>query len=382
MKTRKNMLDFNATAFGSGIGASASALTESPNESGTSASEYAAASQSITDPRLVIRGDSFNTVPHDGSSESYKLFSFKGKPVLISTPLPKSDGEPYAAITDFLNCTFPYKEHNYDELVFDLINCLGTTFSPLSNRFKGLHGWEHSIQLGESKIFLAYGGQNNTAFLTIPGEACYSIPSWTNLVKLLRDKLKAKITRWDGAVDDFLGLHTVNSAVDLYKSGAFNAGGKRLSCDQRGNWLMPDGSGRTFYIGKRENGKMMRIYEKGMQLGEKWSPWVRWEIELHNIDREIPWEVLLEPDKYVAGAYPKATDWIQNEMSRVRTIQKTTRISYEYMTACTSLSFGKHLNVMLEVEGSAEKVMQKLIRDGIPKRLDLPIVDKNEGWDK
>jgi phage replication initiation protein len=52
------------------------------------------------------------------------------------------------------------------------------------------------------------------------------------------------------------------------------------------------------------------------------------------------------------------------------------------MTACTSISYGKHLNVMLEVEGSAEKVLEKLIRNGIPKRLDLPIVDKNEGWSK
>ncbi|MDP3324215.1 MAG: replication initiation factor domain-containing protein, partial [Hydrogenophaga sp.] len=335
-----------------------------------------------TDPRLVIRGESLNIKFHEDSGESYELSSVNGKPVLISTPLPKSDGEPYAAITDFLNCTFSFKEHDYDELVFDLINCLGHSFSPLSNRFRGLHGWEHSIQLGESKTFLAYGGQNNTAFLSIPGEACHTVPSWAKLVKLLRDKLKAKITRWDGAVDDFNGLHTVDWAVELYLADSFNAGGKRPSCDQRGNWLMPDGSGRTFYIGKRENGKMMRIYEKGMQLGEKWSPWVRWEIELHNVDREIPWEVLLEPGRYVAGAYPKATGWIQNEMSRVRTMQNTTRISYDHMTACTSLSFGKHLNVMLEVEGSAEKVLEKLIRDGIPKRLDLPIVDKNEGWNK
>ena len=91
---------------------------------------------------------------------------------------------------------------------------------------------------------------------------------------------------------------------------------------------------------------------------------------------------MLEPGKYVAGAYPKATGWIQEEMSRVRTIQNTTRISYDYMVANTFLSCGKQLNVMLEIEGSPEKVFKKLVRDGIPKRLDIPIVDKNEGWDK
>jgi phage replication initiation protein len=100
------------------------------------------------------------------------------------------------------------------------------------------------------------------------------------------------------------------------------------------------------------------------------------------VDRVIPWDVLLEPGKYVAGAYPKATGWIQEQMSRIRTIQNTAQISYEYMTSCTSISYGKHLNVMLEGEGSPEKVLKKLIRNGIPKRLDLPIVDKNEGWEE
>ncbi|MBC7787810.1 MAG: replication initiation factor domain-containing protein [Methylophilaceae bacterium] len=382
MKSDKTNPAFNNTAFGSKIWADASAPPKSSNEGGSTASEYAQASQASSHPRLVIRGESFNNTDDNNSGESSELCTFGGKAVLIATPLPKSDGEPYAAITDFLNCSFSFKEYDLDELIFDLLNCLGPSFSPLTHRFKGLHGWEHSIQLGESKTFLAYGGQNNTAFLSIPGEACHMMPSWAKLVKLLRDKLNAKITRWDGAVDDYHGLHTVDSAVELYKSGAFNAGGKRPTCDQRGNWLIPDGSGRTFYVGKRENGKMLRVYEKGMQLGQQWSSWVRWEIELHSVDRIIPWDVLIEPGKYVAGAYPKATSWIQEEMSRVRTIQNTTRISYDYMVANTSISCGKQLNVMLEIEGSAENVLNKLIRDGIPKRLDIPIVDQNEGWEK
>lgn len=373
---------FNDTAFGSEICNGAPAPFKSSNEGGTTAAEYAAASQSTSLPRLVIRGERFNTNSHENSGESYELFSANGKPVVISTPLPKVDGEPYAAITDFLNCTFPFKTQHLDSILFDLIACLGDSFSPLKNRFMGLHGWEDSIQLGETKTFFAHGGQNNTAFLSIPGEACHSIPNWTNLVKLLRDDLKAKITRWDGAVDDYLGIHSVDSSVEAYIAGNFNAGGKTPGCDQRGNWLKPDGSGRTFYVGKRKNGKMMRIYEKGMQLGEKWSPWVRWELELHNVDREIPWDVVIQPGKYVAGAYPKATGWIQQDMSRVRTIQNTARISYDYLTTCASIGYGKHLNVMLEIEGSPEKVLEKLIRSGIPKRLDLPFVDKNEGWSK
>jgi phage replication initiation protein len=135
-------------------------------------------------------------------------------------------------------------------------------------------------------------------------------------------------------------------------------------------------------VGKRENGKMIRIYEKGMQLGDKLSPWVRWEVEMHNVDRFIPWEVLLEPGKYVAGAYPKALSWVNDEMLRIKTVSETTKISYSRLTHFAGVAYGSLINVMLQVEGSAEKVIEKLIKDGIPKRLDLPVVPKGEGRSK
>jgi len=380
MKTRKYNHGFNSTAFGSVIWTGAPAPIKSPNEGGITAAEYAAASQSSTASRLVIRGESFNNSDHLNNTK--QNLSTSEIPDVTSTYQPKSDGEPYSAITDFLNCTFTFNEYDLEIILIEICKCLGDNFSEVNNRFKGLHGWNNSLQLGDTKTFFAYGGQNNTAFLSIPGEACHMVSSWSNLALLIGEKYNGKITRWDGAVDDYEGLHSVDHAVKLYLEDNFNAGGKKPSCDQKGNWLIPDGSGRTFYVGKRKNGKLLRVYEKGMQLGAKWHPWVRWEIELHSVDRIIPWNVLLEPGKYVAGSYPKATGWIKEEMSRIKTLQKNTRISYNYLTACASLSYGKHLNVMLEIEGSAEKVIEKLIRDGIPKRLDLPIPAKNEGWDK
>lgn len=382
MKSHNNTHAFNASEFGSEIWTDASAPPKSPNEGGTTASEYSAASQSSTDPRLVIRGESFNNEINPEGGESHELCSIGGKVFVVTTPLPKTDGEPYAAITDFLNCTFPFQSSDLQLLVFDLIDCLGNGFAPVKDRMKGVHGWENSIQLGDTKTFLGYGGQNNTAFLSIPGEACHMVPSWLKLTILIRDKYHGKITRWDGAVDDYEGFHSVDEAVKLYIDGKFNAGGKKPDCNQSGNWIQPSGAGRTFYVGKRENGKMLRVYEKGMQLGSKWHPWVRWEIELHSNDRVIPWEVLLEPGKYVAGSYPKATGWVQKEMQRIHTLQKTAQIGYDHLTRCASLAYGKLLNVMLEVEGSEAKVFELLKRDGIPSRLDLPIPAVNEGWSK
>lgn len=211
----------------------------------------------------------------------------------------------------------------------------------------------------------------NRGILSLSGEACHLVSNWKRLISLLRDGLGGQISRWDGAVDDYTGAHGVDTALQMYDAGQFNSGGNQPTCEQRGNWRKPDGKGRTLYVGKRENGKMARVYEKGMQLGAPWHPWVRWEIELHNKDRFIPFEVLLEPGKYVAGAYP-AFGWVREEMQRIPTIQKTAKISYDFLTHHASSAYGKHINVMMEKEGSAEKVIEKLRRDGIPSRLDTP----------
>lgn len=284
---------------------------------------------------------------------------------------------PYAAITDFLNCTFKFSSTEPLEALFKVMFAvLGEKFAPAVDRQRGLHGYDNSFQLGDSSAIFAIGGQAGTAYLSLPGAACALISDWRPVVSYLRATLNANVTRWDGAVDDYTGAHSVNDAVNLFLDGQFTSGGNTPSCNQHGNWIQPDGSGRTFYVGKRKNGKMLRVYEKGMQLGGHWHPWVRWEVELHNKDRIIPWEVLLEPGRFFVGCYPKALAWAQVEMSKIRTLQKQSKISYEHLTAYAAVAYGPLLNVMLEVEGSADAVLKKLHRQGTPRRLVHPFIDK------
>jgi phage replication initiation protein len=288
-----------------------------------------------------------------------------------------TDAHPYAAITDYLNCTFAFDSF-VDALpmfVRRLIEVLGEKFAPVVERDKGHIGYQKSFLLGSTSALFAFGGQRGTALLSLPGEACSVIQDWRSVLTLLSSFPSSRITRWDGAVDDFSGVHSVDYAVACYWRGDFNAGGKAPSCNQNGNWIQPDGSGRTFYVGKRKNGKMLRVYEKGMQLGHRWHPWVRWEVELHNVDRIIPWEVLLEPARYVVGSYPKALHWVQEEMSRIRTIQRQTQISYEHLVEYASRAYGPLLNVMREVEGNSDAVLDRLFRVGTPRRLQHPLVD-------
>jgi phage replication initiation protein len=313
------------------------------------------------------------------SGESF-LICPKGKRIaeVDLIPLPSDGTHPYAAITDYLNCTFPFdpSKESLTNLFQELFELLGPKFAPAVDRQRKFLFYGQSFQLGESSVVLGIGGQAGTVVISFPGEACALISDWKKFAEYFRDRRHARITRWDGAVDDYEGIHTVDHAVELYKAKQFNAGGAKPSCDQKGNWLEPDGSGRTFYVGKRESGKMLRVYEKGMQLGGWWHPWVRWEIELHNTDRIVPWDVLLEPGRYFVGAYPKALGWAQTEMTRIQTIQKQTKISYEHLTSCAALAYGPLLNVMLEVEGNSDAVLRKLHRAGTPRRLQHPFVDK------
>lgn len=327
-------------------------------------------------PGVVIPGERISDSRLSDTAESHE-FVIKGKRLqVLSHPIPSPSSPGYAAITDFLNCTFPFKTDAESLANFfkALSVAAGEQFLNVKNRGRGLNGYERSYELGEDGAMFCCVGQRNTALLMLPGKVCHTIPDWEKLIVLLRDQYGARITRWDGAVDDFEGSHSVDWATEQYQAGKFTNGGNKPSCRQNGNWIEPDGLGRTLYLGKRENGKMLRVYEKGMQCGFKYHPWVRWELELHNVDRVVPWEVLLNPGQYVAGAYPKALSWIQDEMLRIRTVQKETKLSYDHLVACASMAYGRLFNVMLEVEDSPECVIEKLRKEGIPKRLRMPKV--------
>ncbi len=323
-------------------------------------------------PRRVIRGESFEENTYDG--ESFEIFAtgYKGQAKIVFTPLAKPDGEPLAALTDYLNTTFPFNptQESIIQLVEYFRLFLGVPFGSLQERKGGLHGYKTSFDIGKTGGMFAYGGQRGTALVSLPGSACALIGDWEACYHLFCEILEARITRWDGAVDMFDGSPSVDDAVEWYKAGQFNAGGNKPSCNQQGNWIEADGSGRTFYVGKRKNGKLLRIYEKGKQLGDSSSPWVRWELELHNRDRIIPWDVILEPGKYLAASYA-CMGWVNEIQERIRTTRNTATLSYKHLTHYARQAYGPLLTVMLEVEGSAEAVIEQLKRPGVPSRLQL-----------
>jgi phage replication initiation protein len=335
-------------------------------------------------PPLVIRGKSSRSSLDPSTGEQVFLVEdTRGELVQVSR---RNAATPaYAAITDWLNFTFPFEgsQDAVEALLARFRAVLGRKFYPAVALRSGKHNYERGFELGENlKAFFCFGGQHQrgTALLSLSGAACSVILDWPALVAFGRDELQGRITRWDGAVDDYAGLHSVEEAIQLHQEGKLSAGGRRPKMKQYGNWVEPDGTGRSVTIGVREHGKRLSVYEKGMELGCPGHPWVRWELSVGNKGRVIPWEVLLEPGRYVVGAYPHALGWAQEEMSRIRTLQKQTQISYEAAVEHARKQFGRTVNLVVKVEGSAEKAIDKLRRDGLPRRVRHPAVEDPEGW--
>src|SRR5438477_527505 len=362
-----------------------------PSHSGSARAGAGAARSPVEDgaapvalPPLVIRGKSSRSSVDASTGEPVFLVEdARGRLVQVSGR--NAATHAYAAITDWLNFTFPFEgsQQGVEALLARFRAVLGRKFHPALELRSGKHNYERGFELGEDlKAFFCFAGphQRGTALLSLSGAACSVILDWPALVVLGRDELQGRLTRWDGAVDDYAGLHGVEEAIRLHQEGKFSAGGRRPKMKQYGNWVEPDGTGRSVTIGVREHGKRLSVYEKGMELGCPGHPWVRWELSLGNKGRVIPWDVLLEPGRYVVGAYPNALSWVQEEMSRIRTLQKQTQISYDAAVENARRQAGRTINLVVKVEGSAEKAVALLRREGLPRRVRHPAVEDPEGW--
>ncbi len=232
--------------------------------------------------------------------------------------------------------------------------------------------------------FVAWGGNrnklgNSTLCVHLTGQGCEHINlldamhggRW-EAVEMGLAMTAARITRLDIAYDDMDGERGgVTAAVGWYKAGEFSAGGRQPSVNQAGDWI--NGAGRTLYVGRRENGKLVRVYEKGHQLGDKDSAWVRYELELHNRDRVIPYDAIVRPTRYLAGSSP-AMEWVSKvpPVSIVTVVRKRLRVTLEHLQGWASISYGKLINAMTGVGMSAQEVVDVLRVEGLPARLFVP----------
>lgn len=180
-----------------------------------------------------------------------------------------------------------------------------------------------------------------------------------------------RITRVDIAADDLEGVYSVDYAAKQYLAGAFDpATGRHPSCSQAGNWLKPDGRGRTLYIGRRDGQKMLRVYEKGKQIGDAGSRWVRWELELHHDkDKPLPATILSRPSQYFAGAYEVLRGLVPVSPERIESIKAAAKIELESLIRHARNSYGKLVHVLRHLGRDVYDTMTEGVDRVPPRRL-------------
>jgi DNA relaxase NicK len=288
----------------------------------------------MTSPRQVIRGESPLSLP---VSLDYLSFSVPGGDV--------------------------------DAIVREAQEFLGV--ESVEDRKRGMFGYRASVDLGGYGL-VAYGGeaQRGTVLVSVNGEGCRRIADFIR-VRRWAESLGARITRLDIAADDLESESMdIPRAIQAWRDGLFTLGGRppKARCiDDFGG-----GGGCTLYVGTRQGGKLCRVYEKGKQLGDAESKWIRAEVELHAKDRVIPWEAVTEPVRYIAGSFPYFS-FLSLVSERIRTIKRATEVSIGAVARWVKHAAGKSINVLLDhFDGDYVGLVLELKRDGIPKRL--------QGW--
>lgn len=246
-------------------------------------------------------------------------------------------------------------------------------FGITAKREVGANFYRESWVIGDAWGMVCYGGQRHTILVTLNGSGCAAAKSgWEGRLKAFLEKAeRPRLTRLDLAHDDYTGeTYSVDRADQDHSDGLFNCGGRDPDVEYRGNWKRPNGKGRTFNIGNRANGKFCRVYEKGRQLGDVNSEWVRIEVEFKSCDRVIPFDALLRPGEYLAAAYP-AFVWISERQERIMTTQKTCSANVDRAVKWIRHQCGASIGLMVDLFG-VESFLEKVRRDGNPAWAKVP----------
>ncbi len=268
-----------------------------------------------------------------------------------------------------------------DEFVFEASEVLtgifgfGVTKDLHVRRDFYLGAWE----LGDGYGYVAIGGssQRGTMLVNLTGQGCLAAKAgWEGRLYdfLAHTAARPTITRVDLAHDCMEGEYTVDQADQWYDDGLFTVSGRAPSHEHRGDWRNPSGKGRSLYVGRRKNGKMCRVYEKGMEQGDETSPWVRFEVEVRNDKRVIPLDVLLDPSGYFVGAYP-CLRFFQNERTpqRIEVKQKAAEINVDASLKNILISYGKYAAVLRPLMGDEAFLEAITSKSGEwPMRLKVP----------
>jgi len=234
----------------------------------------------------------------------------------------KSMASGFACGIDWLSCTFSLARleecsaTNLDFLAQFVLggDCGIKVMRPSGKR---LNFYENSCVMldreGALVGHVCFGGNGDRMMFELTGAGCRWVSSWAH-VRLQLEILCARVTRCDVALDDFEGkLFDVRKLAQMAREGAFQGAGrppKSRFLDDHGN-----ATGCTLYVGKKGH-KELCVYEKGKQLKDETSAWVRAEQRFYgkhysesgtsedgSVSAGLPYDILTAPLRYLRGAH-------------------------------------------------------------------------------
>lgn len=224
---------------------------------------------------------------------------------------------------------------------------LGERCSPMNN-YK--YVWKIAGDCGH--VFSGHTGGSKRILIDITGKGCtLAKPRWNKrLYDFLTKSKGGKINRLDICLDDLTGEYfDVDFLDELDTKGLFKSGGRQPKINKLGDWKYGDSAGRTFNVGKRGGSKVHRGYERGKKLGDSFSNWTRSEVEFLASHAFLPFDMLLNPDSYFAGAYPACAlllelmDSVDIEQQRIELIKKESQITLEKSFDIHRHQFGAYI---------------------------------------
>lgn len=226
---------------------------------------------------------------------------------------------------------------------------------------------------------VGFGGNKDTVCISLSGAGCRFVRDW-RATRDVAEQLGARLTRCDVAFDDVEGeIFDLPTLIELAKAGGFVSGGRPPetgSYDDHGT-----GKGRTLKVGGKGH-KELCIYEKGKQLGDPDSPWVRCECRLYGkhvgrkgadgtVERTgVDLDALVRPLEYLRGSYDVLAALLVGECSRMKTVRAAVDASAAAMVKWANTQCGPSLHLLHDALGDdfVGFLERHVFRESLPGR--------------
>jgi phage replication initiation protein len=236
---------------------------------------------------------------------------------------------------------------------------------------------------------LSFGGDamRGWVWLELTGTGCQWVDDWNRCQDDLSTLRDFQYKRVDIALDTHKREVTHETVISAHAAGLFTTCRRPPSMSQ----IVPSDpyEGRTIYVGKRDQPKFLRAYEKGFEQARKFpkmyithfdgvpvEDWYRLELELKAKNQPLPEDLIENRDQYFSGAYPYLQSVLDVEpqilkMSREKSPQR----SLESMLEIIRQQYGTSLFTALvahhgDIGAVWEKIVgnhhnQRLVEDGV-----------------